>query len=76
MNETQVLENNDIIHILITTGNHDINSGDGNEETKKQLVINYNIPKEGYYSKTFDHNGSKILVVAMNFTGLEEKKQK
>ena len=29
----------------------------------------YQIPSAGYYSKTFD-NG-KILVVAMNFTGLE-----
>jgi predicted phosphodiesterase len=73
--QTQVLENNGPFQIMITIGNHDVNSGDGNEETKKQLMFSYNIPKEGYYSKTFDHNGSKILVVAMNFTGLEEKEE-
>ena len=31
----------------------------------------YNIPLTGYYSKTFD-NG-KILVIGLNFTGLEQK---
>lgn len=74
-NETKVLENNEINNILLAIGNHDIDTGDGNEETKKQLMIHYNIPQAGYYSKTFDHNGSKILVVAMNFTGLEKKKK-
>lgn len=72
-NQTQVLESNEDSQVLLAIGNHDIDSGDGNEETKKQLMLHYSIPKEGYYSRTFDHNGSKILVVAMNFTGLEEK---
>ena len=58
---------------MVTIGNHDIDTGDGNGKTKKQLLIHYNIPRVGYYSKTFDHDGDKILVVAMNFTGLEEQ---
>ena len=37
-------------------------------------MLHYKIPKEGYYSRTFEHDGSKILVVAMNFTGLEKEK--
>jgi hypothetical protein len=73
--QTKVLGENGTSHTLLTIGNHDIGSGDGNEETKKQLMLHYNILKEGYYSKTFDHNGSKILVVAMNFTGLEKENQ-
>ncbi len=71
--QTKVLEENRTSQVLLAIGNHDIGSGDGNEETKKQLMLHYNIPKEGYYSKIFDKNGSKILVVAMNFTGLEEE---
>jgi len=74
--QTKVLENNETSQILLTIGNHDIDSGDGNEETKKQLMIHYNIPQVGYYSKTFDHDGSKILVVAMNFTRLEEQQER
>ncbi|MEJ7641958.1 MAG: metallophosphoesterase [Candidatus Nitrosocosmicus sp.] len=73
--QTKVLENNGTTHVLVTIGNHDIDSGDGNRETKKQLLIHYNIPQVGYYSKTFDLDGSKILVVAMNFTGLEEQEE-
>ena len=71
--QTKVLENNGTTKVLVTIGNHDIDTGDGNGETKKQLLIHYNIPRVGYYSKTFDHDGDKILVVAMNFTGLEEQ---
>ena len=73
--QTKVLENNGTTKVLVTIGNHDIDSGDGNRETKKQLMIHYNISPVGYYSKTFDHDGSKILVVAMNFTGLEEQRE-
>lgn len=72
--QTKVLEENGTSNVLLAIGNHDIGSGDGNEETKKQLMLHYNIPKEGYYSRIFDHNKSKILVVAMNFTGLEKEK--
>ncbi|CAN5798867.1 hypothetical protein BH23THE1_BH23THE1_29840 [soil metagenome] len=72
--QTKVLEENGTSHVLLAIGNHDIGSGDGNEETKKQLMLHYSIPKEGYYSRIFDHNKSKILVVAMNFTGLEKEK--
>ncbi len=74
--QTKVLENNETeTNVLVTIGNHDIDNGDGNKETKKELMIHYNIPATGYYSKTFDHDGSKILVVAMNFTGLEEQQE-
>lgn len=72
--QTKILEENGTSHVLLTIGNHDIGSGDGNPETKKQLMLHYKIPKEGYYSRTFEHDGSKILVVAMNFTGLEKEK--
>ena len=69
---TNNLENNNIgSHVLAAIGNHDIDSSDGNKVTKKELMDHYKIPLTGYYSKTFD-NG-KILVVGMNFTGLEEK---
>lgn len=74
LDQTKILEENGTSHVLLTIGNHDIGSGDGNPETKKQLMLHYKIPKEGYYSRTFEHNGSKILVVAMNFTGLEKEK--
>jgi predicted phosphodiesterase len=75
--QTKVLENNETeTNVLVTIGNHDIDNGDGNKETKKELMIHYNIPTTGYYSKTFDHDGSKILVVAMNFTGLEEQQER
>lgn len=70
--QTNVLENKGTSQVLITIGNHDIDSGDGNKETKKQIVMHYKIPSEGYYSKTFDYGRNKIIVVAMNFTGLEE----
>lgn len=73
--QTKVLEVNGTSNILLAVGNHDIGSGDGNDITKKQLMLHYSIPKEGYYSRTFDHNGSKILVIAMNFTGLEKENQ-
>lgn len=72
--QTKVLEENGTSNVLLAIGNHDIGSGDGNEETKKQLMLHYSIPNEGYYSRIFDHNKSKILVVAMNFTGLEKEK--
>ena len=55
--QTKVLENNGTTKVLVTIGNHDIDTGDGNGETKKQLLIHYNIPRVGYYSKTFDHDG-------------------
>ena len=75
--QTKVLENSKNDNsVLVTIGNHDIDNGDGNEKSKKQLMIHYNIPKAGYYSKTFDNYGIKILVVAMNFTGLEEQQEK
>ena len=75
--QTKVLENNETeTNVLVTIGNHDINNGDGNKETKKELMIHYNIPTTGYYSKTFDDDGSKILIVAMNFTGLEEQQER
>ncbi len=73
--QTKVLEENKTSRVLLAIGNHDIGSGDGDEVTKKQLILHYKIPKEGYYSRTFDHNGSKILAVAMNFTGLEKENQ-
>jgi len=75
--QTKVLENGKSnTSVLVTIGNHDINNGDGNEETKKQLMIHYNLPQSGYYSKTFDNYGSKILVISMNFTGLEELQER
>jgi tartrate-resistant acid phosphatase type 5 len=68
--QTKGLENNGTGSIVLAViGNHDIDSRDGNKVTKKELMDHYQIPSAGYYSKTFD-NG-KILVVAMNFTGLE-----
>ncbi len=77
LEQTKVLENNETeTNVLVTIGNHDIDNGDGNKETKKELMIHYNIPTTGYYSKTFDDDGSKILVVAMNFTGLEEQQER
>lgn len=75
--QTKVLENDETSNnIMVTIGNHDVDNGDGNEQTKKQLITHYGIPREGYYSNTFDHDGTKILVVGMNFTGLEEQQQK
>ena len=71
--QTKVLENNGTGQVIVTIGNHDVDSGDGNAESKKQLMLHYDIPPQGYYSKTFDYNGSKIFVVALNFTGLEEQ---
>ena len=69
-NQTKVLENNSAGRmVLAVIGNHDIDRDDVNKGTKKELTDHYQIPSAGYYSKTFD-NG-KILVVAMNFTGLE-----
>ena len=66
------LENNNTeSHVLAAIGNHDIDSSDGNTVTKKELMDHYKIHLTGYYSKTFD-NG-KILVIGMNFTGLEQK---
>ena len=68
--QTKGLENNNAgSSVLAVIGNHDTDSRDGSEVTKKELMDHYRIPSAGYYSKTFD-NG-KILVVAMNFTGLE-----
>jgi tartrate-resistant acid phosphatase type 5 len=68
--QTKGLENNSAgSSVLAVIGNHDIDSGDGNKVTKKELMDHYQIPSAGYYSKTFD-NGN-ILVIAMNFTGLE-----
>jgi Icc protein len=70
--QTNKLENNNTGNqVLAVIGNHDIDSNDGNKVTKKELMDHYKIPLTGYYSKTFD-NG-KILVIGMNFTGLEEK---
>ena len=70
--QTKDLENkNTGSSVLAVIGNHDIDSRDGNEVTKKEMMDHYQIPSAGYYSKSFD-NG-KILVIAMNFTGLEEK---
>ena len=70
--QTTNLENNNTgSQVLAVIGNHDIDTKDGNKVTKKQLMDHYKIPLTGYYSKTFD-NG-KILVIGMNFTGLEEK---
>jgi len=66
--QTNDLENNITgSQVLAVIGNHDID----NKVTKKQLMDHYKIPLTGYYSKTFD-NG-KILVIGMNFTGLEQK---
>jgi DNA repair exonuclease SbcCD nuclease subunit len=56
---------------LAAIGNHDIGSSDGNKVTKNELMDHYKIPLTGYYSKTFDND--KILVIGMNFTGLEQK---
>ncbi len=70
--QTNNLENNNTgSQVLAVIGNHDINSKGGNKVTKKELMDHYNIPLTGYYSKTYD-NG-KILIIGMNFTGLEEK---
>jgi len=70
--QTNNLENNNTANqALAVIGNHDIDSKDGNKVTKKELMDHYKIPLTGYYSKTFD-NG-KILVIGMNFTGLEQK---
>ena len=70
--QTNNLENNNTANqVLAVIGNHDIDSKDGNKVTKKELMDHYKIPLTGYYSKTFD-NG-KILVIGMNFTGLEQK---
>ena len=75
--QTKILENSTINkNVLVTIGNHDIDNGDGNKETKKQLMLHYNIPQAGYYSKSFYHNGINILVVVMNFTGLEEQQER
>ena len=47
--QTQVLENNETGNtVLVTIGNHDIDNGDGNKETEKELMIHYNIPSGGY----------------------------
>ena len=70
-NQINNLDNNTGSHVLAAIGNHDIDSSDGNKVTKKELMDHYKIPLTGYYSKTFD-NG-KILVIGMNFTGLEQK---
>ena len=71
-NQSNNLENNNTeSQVLAAIGNHDIGSGDGNKVTRKELMDHYKIPLTGYYSKTFD-NG-KILVIGMNFTGLEQK---
>ena len=70
--QTNKLENNNTGNqVLAVIGNHDIDSNDGNKVTRKELMDHYKIHLTGYYSKTFD-NG-KILVIGMNFTGLEEK---
>jgi Icc protein len=70
--QTNKLENNSTGNqVLAVIGNHDIDSNDGNKVTKKELMDHYKIPLRGYYSKTFDKG--KILVIGMNFTGLEEK---
>jgi predicted MPP superfamily phosphohydrolase len=75
--QTKVLENSKTDDgVLVTVGNHDIDNDDVNEYTKKQLMTHYNIPQAGYYSKTFDNHGGKILVVVMNFTGLEEQQER
>jgi predicted phosphodiesterase len=76
LDQTKVLEDETNNNVLFTIGNHDINSGDGNEETKNELMIHYNIPSTGFYSKTINQDGIKILVVAMNFTGLEEQQKR
>ena len=61
-------------HLLIAIGNHDIDNLDGNEKTKKQLIEEYHFTSSGYYSASFD-NGN-VLVVVMNYTGLEIGKEK
>jgi predicted phosphodiesterase len=66
-------------HVLIAVGNHDIYyegtiANGENEKAKRQLVEKYNIPSSGYYSASFD-NGD-ILVVVMNYTGMEVGKEK
>jgi predicted MPP superfamily phosphohydrolase len=71
-NQTNNLENNNTrSQVLAAIGNHDIDSSDGNIVTKKEVMDHYKIPLTGYYSKIFD-NG-RILVIGMNFTGLEQK---
>src|SRR5215207_4757690 len=58
--QTKGLENNSAgSSVLAVIGDHDIDSGDGDKVTKKDLTDHYRIPPAGYYSKTFD-NG-KIL---------------
>ncbi|MGN6822608.1 MAG: hypothetical protein ACTHJ7_07545, partial [Candidatus Nitrosocosmicus sp.] len=69
---TYKLENNNTeSHVLAAIGNLDIDSSGGNAVTKKELTDHYKIPSTGYYSKTFDDG--RILVIGMNFTGLEQK---
>jgi len=84
--QTQMLENNNsngngnnnsynntaATAVMVTIGNHDIGNGDGNQLTKNQIMTHYNIPKEGYYSRTFNFDGNQILVVSLNYTGFEQ----
>jgi len=74
LNMTNELESKVENHVLIAIGNHDIDSHDGNEKTKRQLIEKYHVPSSGYYSASFD-NGN-ILIVVMNYTGIEEGKEK
>ena len=37
--QTKILEENGTSHVLLTIGNHDIGSGDGNLETKKTTYV-------------------------------------
>jgi hypothetical protein len=70
--QTNNLESNTTgSQVLTVIANHDIDSEDGNKATKKELMDNYKIPLTDYYSKPFDND--KILVIGLNFTGLEEK---
>ena len=73
-NMTHGLEKKVENRVLIAIGNHDINSHDGNEKTRKQLIEKYHVPSSGYYKISFD-NGN-IIVVVMNYTGLESGKEK
>lgn len=74
LNMTDGLEKKVEGRVLIAIGNHDINSHDGNEKTKRQLIEKYHVPSSGYYSTSFD-NGN-ILIVVMNYTGIESGKEK
>lgn len=79
LNMTNQLARKSENHVLIAVGNHDIyyegNIANGeNEKAKRQLAEKYNIPSSGYYSASFD-NGN-ILVVVMNYTGMEVGKEK